>query len=516
MRSSFATKKQQVAGSMAKGEGMAQKRRWRVALSVVGVVTASSVAWAVPPTPIPQQDTTAKKFVGHPAKAHPLKSFRVPRHPFMARNGRSNLHDDAYMTDSYKFPGPLGRRMKVKSTLHGAECASVSFDKKGRLVTICVGLEGPKLVLMKPGSLETLATLPLPVRSSSGTGTTPFNDFAGGGYFYLDHRDRAVIPTTTRQIWVVRHKRTEGTWEFEIVKQFNVATVMEPNEGIVSALPDWKGRIWFVGTKGFVGTLRPRSGNVEGVRLLNEVIANSFAVDETGGVFIVSDKALYRFEAREKGKPQLIWRQVYDRGKRVKPGQVSRGSGTTPTLVGRGYVAITDNADPRMHVVVYKRTAHSGGREVCSEGVFGKRHGATDNSLIAVGRTLIVENNYGYSDPRSTMNGQSTSPGIARVRFSKNGHCRTLWVNKSRAPSVVPKVSLKTGLLYSYTKRPREDGEDVWYLTAISVRSGKTIFKRLAGQGLGFNNNYAPVTLDPKGRAYVGVIGGLVQLSDSR
>jgi hypothetical protein len=31
-----------------------------------------------------------------------------------------------------------------------------------------------------------------------------FTDFAGGGYFYLDDHDRAVIPTTTRHIFVVR------------------------------------------------------------------------------------------------------------------------------------------------------------------------------------------------------------------------------------------------------------------------------------------------------------------------
>lgn len=482
---------------------------------LLGAATVASAE--VPPTPIPQDGTSdAPPFVGLSTRARPLESFRVPRHPFMAANGRSNLHDDAYMTDAYSTPGPLGRRMRVRSTLQSAECASVSFDTRGRIVTVCVGVEGPKLVLMDADSLETLATLPLPVRNSSGTGTTPFNDFAGGGYFYLDHKDRAVIATTTRQVWIVRHQRFQGAWEFEIVRQFNLATELNPQEGIVSALPDWDGRIWFVSTKGFVGTIAPRTGRVRGVRLQDEVIANSFAVDETGGVFIVSDRALYRFEARGGGKPKVIWYRPYDRGGRIKPGQVSRGSGTTPTLLGRGYVAITDNADPRMHVVVYKRTASSGGREVCSEPVFARRRGATDNSLIAVGRNLIVENNYGYADPRSTMSGKSTARGIARVKFSRRGRCRTVWVNPSRAPSVVPKVSLATGLLYTYTKRERKDGEDPWYLAAISFRTGKTRFRRLAGEGLGFNNNYAPVTLDPKGRALVGVIGGLVQLRDTR
>ena len=42
----------------------------------------------------------------------------------------------------------------------------------------------------------------------------------------------------------------------------------------------------------------------------------------------------------------------------VKPGQADAGSGTTPTLMHGGHVAITDNADP-MNVVVYrKRPVH--------------------------------------------------------------------------------------------------------------------------------------------------------------
>jgi hypothetical protein len=70
-------------------------------------------------------------------------------------------------------------------------------------------------------------------------------------------------------------------------------------------------------------------------------------------------------------------------------------------------------------------------------------------------------------------------------------------------------------LIYSYTKPARpKDEVDAWYLTALDFRTGKTVFKKLAGTGLGFNNNYAPVTLGPDGAAYVGALGGLVRLSD--
>jgi hypothetical protein len=40
------------------------------------------------------------------------------------------------------------------------------------------------------------------------------------------------------------------------------------------------------------------------------------------------------------------------------------------------------------------------------------------------------------------------------------------------------------------------------------------VFKRRAGASLGYNNNFAPVTIGPDGTAYVGVLGGLTLFRD--
>jgi hypothetical protein len=79
---------------------------------------------------------------------------------------------------------------------------------------------------------------------------------------------------------------------------------------------------------------------------------------------------------------------------------------------------------------------------------------------------------------------------------------------------VVPKLSLENGLVYLYTKDPDPAMDDPFYLTAVDFRTGKTVWKRRAGNGIGFNNNYAPVILGPEGTAYVGVLGGMVALRD--
>jgi hypothetical protein len=184
--------------------------------------------------------------------------------------------------------------------------------------------------------------------------------------------------------------------------------------------------------------------------------------------------------------------------------------------MGSKYVAITDNADP-MDVVVYRRARRvAGGRRVvCSVPVFSHGSSSTDNSLIGTGRSIIVENNYGYTGPTATTGGASTAPGVERIDINNAGSgCAPVWHSDERTPSAVPKLSLANGVVYAYTKPARTDGVDAWYLTALSFRTGTTVYQRLAGTGLGFNSNYAPISVGPDGTAYVGVLGGLALLRD--
>ena len=49
----------------------------------------------------------------------------------------------------------------------------------------------------------------------------------------------------------------------------------------------------------------------------------------------------------------------------------------------------------------------------------------------------------------------------------------------------------------------------------MDFRTGRTVYKALAGDGVGFNNNYAPVSIGKDGTAYVGTLGGLVAVRDA-
>ena len=81
-----------------------------------------------------------------------------------------------------------------------------------------------------------------------------------------------------------------------------------------------------------------------------------------------------------------------------------------------------------------------------------------------------------------------------------------------RAPTVVSKLSLATGLVYTYTKTDRRLGSVVF--TALDFRTGRTSIAQLAGTGVGYNNNYAGIAIARDGEEYVGTLGGIVAMHD--
>lgn len=505
-------------GRVAEPAGCATRWLAPAAIFVMSVLASFAVACGrpgaagaqTPAVPIGQQDPAAAllpQFTGSPATPHPFYEPPPPQHPFMAANGASEIHDDGYQSDTYQTSGPLGRKTSVLSTQVSAECASVTFDRLGRIVSVCVGPAGPTLYMFDPKTLATLATFALPPRQPSTGAVNLFSNFNGGGYFYLDNQDRAVIPTTNRHVYIVG----EGPGSsFHLVHDSDLSGALSSTDQITSALPDWSGRIWFESFDGVLGTIDPTGGSVHTLAL-HEETENSFGVDEHDGVYVVSEKALYRLHAAASGAPVIDWRSTYPNSAVHKPGQVDAGSGSTPTVQGN-YVTITDNADP-IDVVAYRRDT---GQQVCAVPAFTQGRSADENSIIGAGNMMIVENNYGYSGPTAVEDGGVTAPGLERVDINANGQgCHVVWTNDSeRVPSVVSKVSLASGLLYTYTKDDTNPS-DAWYFSALDATTGRLIYKQLTGTGLGYNNNYAPVTIGRDGSAYVGTIGGLVEIRDA-
>lgn len=489
------------------------ERPWKVAGVTAAVLAGLALVAVVVPDgwlPIPPGPGlwVTPSYVGRAAIGHPVAGLEVPQHPHLARNGTSTMHGDAWATDTYTWAGPEGDRTQVDTAWYGVEeCATLAFARRDRLVGLCGRPRGPVLHVIDPASMHILATRTLPGRSETGSDAPRLQDLCGGAYFYLDEHDRAVLATTDRQIWTVATDDGHGEPELAVTSTVDLSRRVPADDCLIALMPGWDGGTWFETRAGRVGLVT--GGHV---RMLNlhEAVANSFAVD-SDGIYVVTTDALYRVSAPGGGRPRVDWRTTYDNGIERKPGQLSQGSGTTPTLLPGGLVAVTDNADPRMDVLFLDRAT---GREVCRAPVFARGESATENSLVAVGpSSVVVENNYGYSGPLSTILGRAPSGGFARVDLA-GGECRVAWTSDQVAPTSVAKMSLANGLLYAWTTRHSWLGVNAWYLTAIDVATGRTVFSVRAGTGAQFNNHYAAVTLAPDGSAYVATLAGLVRIHD--
>lgn len=481
----------------------------------------------------PAASAKCPPFYGTVAEAKPLEKTRVPQHPLLAKEGTNGMHGNSYNTGTYDYAGPLGKNPVVKSrsmNVFGGLVATLMFDSKGRIMCISGNVVGFRLLLIDADSLEILAETRLPQRASTREFFKTFNfdlissDTSGGAYCHLLDGDRPIIGNSDNVIQIFKIDESGDKPEWVIEKEYDLKPYLPEKSFITDAFPDYDGRIWFVTRPGEVGYVHPDTGKAEIMKLEGEEIQNSLSIAKDG-VYIVSDHAMYRFDVDEKGAPVYTWRTVYDRGTVFKPGAINQGSGTTPSCLDvpladgsvKKLVGITDNADGRVNLVVYDRET---GETIVTQPLFEEGHSVSENSLIAHGRSFIVENNYSETGAGFLEKNPTSYPGV--TRFDMNEDCTggsVVWESDEAAATVVPKLSTGNGLVYLYTRVQNDDIPKktvAWYLTAVDFETGETVYKIFTGTGRNWNNSYGPITIGPNGTAYVGVFNGLISISDSK
>jgi len=454
--------------------------------------------------------------IGEAVSARPMPAVDLPAHPLLAEPQRSGMHAGSYNIDVSDYAGPLGHNTVARHRSFGkiiGVAPNISFDDQGRIITVALNLNRVMLYLLDPETLETLASYEMPKKAD--------RDNSGGAYFHLDHQDRPILAPNDNSIKVLDIAEESGRPVWQVVEDYPLGELLPEGANIHDVMPDWNGHLWFVTTGGVIGYRDKRSGEFYLFELPEdgEVVQNSFAVDENG-VYMVSTHALYMFEIDpETRKPRPVWREAYERGEVQKVGTLSHGSGTSPTLVGDDLITIADDGSPLTQIVVYKRGGDiKGDRLVCKEPIFKSGASATENSLVAYGNALIVQNDFGHDYMGNAL---ETAPGVTRVdiREDRSG-CDTIWESDMQSQSL-PRLSTETGLVYVYTFKLPFDGAKTggWYLTAMDFETGEQLWDRLIGKGNGgfwdkYSSVTAPVVLGPNGAAYVGIRTGIIYAKD--
>jgi hypothetical protein len=256
-----------------------------------------------------------------------------------------------------------------------------------------------------------------------------------------------------------------------------------------------------------------------------ELVANSIST-VPGGTAVATDHALYELTAGRRGVPRVRWRRAYDRGHVRKPGQLSQGTGATPTYfgprTGAEYLAITDNAAPREHLLVFRRRA---GRLLCRTPILRDGASGTENSPVGSGRSVFVASTYGYPYPAEPEGAPPAQPatapfagGLTRVDIRPGGRgCRTRWETAIRS-SAVPRLSLGDGLLYAIERTSAPDSTattpfDRYALAAIDPVTGKVESRRPIGATAAQDTLQMAPTISPNGVLYQGTISGIMRVA---
>lgn len=400
-------------------------------------------------------------IVGGPAVAAPPTHGSTAPAPGPATGlgpvGTSLMHGDLWSSDSTPFAGPGKSARLAASSIPGGACAATFVGRDGMPVSLCTQFVGtaPLQVAVATVTLfDPTTAVPIARKQLTKGG------LLGGVYGYLDDRDRVVVADGSGAILRVAHRHSTQGWQLYVDDRVDLKAHIPAGDAITALAPDFAGRVWFVTTHGVVGTV-DAARRVRSMHLpAGEDLGNGLSV-RASGVSVISTHALYEVRAGVDGTPEVVWRHAYDRGTARRPGQLTWGSGTTPTYFGPGgdgWVAIVDNAS-RPQLIVYDSNT---GSTVCRMPAFGSSGQGTENSPMAWGNSLVIPSTYGYQYPPMAVSGPSVPAnapfvgGSTRIDVSA-GECHRVWENGDRLASL-PRLSRADGLIHGLGYGPYRPG----------------------------------------------------------
>lgn len=441
------------------------------------------------------------------------------QNPYLALNGGSTMHGDAGSSDISPYAGTGLSPKTVIRIARQAACPTVLFGQDRMPLALCTRIFGraPIVHLLDKETNQTLASLPI-VKGS----------LLGGVYAYMDHHDRLVMVDGKHNLIRIRHLREGSKWHLDIAESIPLKSIVTGHcggldncDGVVGLVPDWQGRVFIATKQGVVAVVNPENHAVTSIKLPEgERIDNSIS-SSPAGVSIATSHALYLLRADASGMPEVIWRETYDRGASRKPGQLSWGTGATPSFFGPAtgyeYLTITDNADSRIHLLVYK--THTG-ELICHHPLFKKGSSGTENSAIAYNRSVYIANTYGYPYPQYPEGAGPSSPatspfsgGMVRVDINPEGYgCKTIWESPVKS-AAVPRLSSVDLNIYTVERRGLFNPGNFYYLSSIDSESGNILRSDYLGFGFIYNSLEMVGTIMPDGTWYQGVITGVVKAS---
>jgi len=273
-------------------------------------------------------------------------------------------------------------------------------------------------------------------------------------------------------------------------------------------------------------------------RIPGERFWNGLAADEQGGVYVVSDERLHKlvwtgqeFSTRAEDG---AWSEPYEVGPNDAALRGSRGSGTTPTLVGLEgdrdqFVLIADAADVNQLVLYWRDAIPDDWEQIPgtpSRRIAGKApvdfgqsqltDSYSENSPVALGYGTVIANNRPanrmelHLDNQLWINDPAVAPrGVQKFVWDpERRRFASAWVRPELSiPNATPVISVHDRALHAVTVH-----EGVWTFETLDWDTGATRALYALGPSQRFNPIQLSLQLMGNGDPIFSVFGGVLHL----
>jgi len=442
----------------------------------------------------------------------PMAPLPMPDNPGLLDELVSGgVHSDGYNSSTSILPGPRGVNPLAKTIAVSDDeiraCTPLLRDLDGYVASVCISLFSQSdLVLFDPGNdFEILAKTAIPERSG-------LLDPAGGWYTRMDHLGRPLLPTATQKLQAYRAIETDGVFEWTVEEEWDFSETLPEGISATDVIPDFDGGFWFITGFAHVGHLDPETGESCAVWLNSggpELIGAAFTVGPEGA-YVLTSKAMYMFVLDDHGTPAVQWRWEY--------GDIENPDLSTPTLFDEGRLVTfsINHGDGSSELVVMQTSPEEMSvedRQVCRMELFEPGKSAIQNTVMAYGRSIVAENNFGGA----FYEVGDFEPGLVRVdvRDDYSG-CDIVWQDDTISSQVPARLSTGDGHIWLYSHK-RDMPEDVhaYYLTALDFETGEVVSEVFVASGKRMDNPMLSIDFLPGGVMVGGVRNGIVSLCDS-
>ncbi|PCJ42271.1 MAG: hypothetical protein COA99_08430 [Moraxellaceae bacterium] len=484
-----------------------------------------------------------------------VASDEPPKNTFLADSAWPMSHRTSYIQGSSPLPGPTSADSLSKAVYRNTDLINITFAMSAPYANGDIVAWGSGMTSVYKVSIDNNRTQI--IDKIKKTKITSIANATSGAYTVLDKDNVFYVPGQGSLHAYSDSIAGDPTSDIQLLRSLDIPTDAlrgsNAEDPIVGINMTYDGYLAIATKRGTIAVVSRDFTEFNYLQLgasdTGEEVSNSIAVDEHGGIYVVTSESMYRVQwtgdKLSLDESDGAWQSTYENGADIQvPGRLGSGSGATPSLMGVGdqdkFVVITDG-QLVTNIVLFWRDeiptdwqpiAAGKNRRIAAE--IPVNYG-DDSRLLAMSEQSVLVRGYGAvvvsNDYGSTV-AQSSNPTLSNLvngivvffsntrkyapygveKFEWNPATRTLdvaWVNNDiSCPNGIPTMSAASNLFYCIGQRDAR-----WNVEALNWDTGESVFFKPISKWFFYNSFYAATQIGPQGGIWTGTITGVTKLS---